>query len=64
MINAAAPSSDGAGEKGLLLAPVQVAEAISIASFIIACSLVQITYPELDYESCKQYIELCLHGII
>ena len=63
-ISVAAPSGDGAGEKGLLLAPVQVAEAISIASFIIACALVQIAYPELDYESCKQYIGLTLHGII
>ena len=61
-ISALAPSSDDAGEKELLLAPVQVAEAISIASFIIACAIAQIAYPELDYESCKQYIELALHG--
>ena len=63
-ISAAALSDDGAGEEELLLAPVQVAEAISIASFIVACALVQIAYPELDYESCKQYIGLSLYGII
>lgn len=63
-ISVAAPSDDGAGEKGLLLAPVQVAEAISIASFLIACAIAQIAYPELDYMNCKQCIELCLHGII
>lgn len=63
-ISVATPSDDGAGEKGLLLAPVQVAEAISIASFIIACAITQIAYPELDYGSCKQYIEFCLRGII
>ena len=61
-ISALAPTSDDAGEKELLLAPVQVAEAISIASFIIACAIAQTAYPELDYESCKQYIELALHG--
>ena len=64
VINAAAPSDDEVGEKGLLLAPVQVADAISIASFIIACAIAQIAYPELDYESCKQYIGLALHGVI
>lgn len=63
-ISAVATSDDGAGEKGLLLAPVQVADTISIASFIIACAIAQIAYPELDYESCKQYIGLTLHGVI
>lgn len=63
-ISAAVLSDDEVGEKGLLLAPVHVAEAISIASFIIACAIAQIAYPELDYESCKQYIGLALHGII
>lgn len=63
-ISAAVLSDDEVGEKGLLLAPVHVAEAISIASFIIACAIAQIAYPELDYESCKQYIGLALHGVI
>lgn len=63
-ISAVVPSDDGAGEEELLLAPAHVAGAISIASFIISCAVAQIAYPELDYESCKQYIELCLHGII
>lgn len=63
-ISAAVLSDDEVGEKGLLLAPVHVADAISIASFIIACAIAQIAYPELDYESCKQYIELALHGVI
>lgn len=63
-ISAAVLSDDEVGENGLLLAPVQVADAISIASFIIACAIAQIAYPELDYESCKQYIGLALHGVI
>ncbi len=63
-ISVAAPSDDGAGEKGLLLAPVQVADAISIASFIIACAITQIAYPELDYRSCRRYIGLLLSGVI
>lgn len=63
-ISAAALSDDGVGEKEFLLAPVHVADAVSIASFIIACAITQVAYPELDYMNCKQYIELCLHGII
>ena len=63
-ISVAAPSDDGAGKKGLLLAPVQVADAISIASFIIACAITQIAYPELDYKSCRRYIGLLLSGVI
>lgn len=63
-ISALAPSSDNAGEEELLLAPVQVAEAISIASFMIACAIAQIAYPELDYESCRRYIGLLLNGVI
>ena len=63
-ISALAPSSDDAGEEELLLAPVQVAEAISIASFMIACAIAQIAYPELDYESCRRYIGLLLNGVI
>ena len=63
-ISAVAPSDDGTGEEELLLAPVHVSDAISIASFIIACAIAQAAYPELDYMNCKQCIELCLHGII
>ena len=63
-ISVATLSDDGAGEKGLLLAPVQVAEAISIASFLIACAIAQIAYPELDYKSCRRYIGLLLSGVI
>lgn len=50
--------------KNLLLAPVHITDTISIASFIIACAIAQVAYPELDYGSCKQYIELFLHGVI
>lgn len=63
-VNAAASSDDRTGEKELLLAPVHVADAISIASLIIACAITQAAYPELNDINCKQYIELCLHGII
>lgn len=63
-LSAAAPSDAGTGAEELLLAPVQVADTISIASFMIACAIAQIAYPELDYESCKQYIGLVLHGVI
>lgn len=64
VISTAALFEDGVKEEELLLAPLQVTDAISIASFIIACAIAQIAYPELDYESCKQYTGLALYGVI
>lgn len=50
-------------EDGPFLSPVHISTIINVASFIIACAVTQVAYPELDYESCKRYIELFLHDI-
>ena len=49
---------------GFFLTHAHVSEAISMAAFIIACAVIQIAYPELDYENCKQYIGFFLNGIV
>lgn len=48
----------------LLLTHFHIEDVIKTASFIIACSLTQLSYPEFDYESCKQGVELCLNNIM
>lgn len=58
------PPGDSDMEQQLLLAPIHIEESISIASFIIACAIALAAHPELDYESCKQYIEYILHSVI
>lgn len=50
-------------DSALLLTDAYISEVVSPASFVIACALALVCYPELDYESCKRYIELFLHGI-
>lgn len=51
-------------DPGLFLTPLYVLDTVDAASFIIACAVTQVVYPELDFESCKQYIGLFLHGVI
>lgn len=58
------PSDDNDTEEKLLLAPVHIEDSINAASFIIACAIAQTAHPELDYDSCKRYIEFTLHGVI
>ena len=50
-------------DRELFLTPTHISSVINVASFILACAITQVVYPELDYESCKQYIELFLHDI-
>lgn len=46
------------------LTPINISAVIDAASFIIACAISQMVYPELDYKNCKQYIEFSLHGVV
>lgn len=48
----------------LYLTTLHISNVIQSASFIIACAITQVAFPELDYESCKQYIGLFLNNII
>ena len=41
-----------------------ILDTINVASFVIACAITQVIYPELDYEDCKRWIEFSLHGIV
>ena len=50
-------------DRELFLTPTHISSVINVASFILACAGTQVVYPELDYESCKQYIELFVHDI-
>ena len=47
----------------LFFTPLHIQDSINAASFIIACAVAQVAYPDLDYESCKMYINLFLHGV-
>lgn len=51
-------------DQELFLTSLQISDAIQSTSFIIACAIAQVAFPELDYEGCKQYIGLFLNGII
>ena len=64
MIQAADLSAKGAIEPDVLFTPSGIVDVIPAAAFVIAAAITQVAYPELDYESVKQYIELFLHGII
>jgi len=59
----AADLSGSKKDSDSLLTDAHISEVGSPASFVIACALALVCYPELDYESCKRYIELFLHGI-
>lgn len=48
----------------LLMTHFHIEDVVKTASFIIACSITQLSYPEFDYESCKQGVELCLNNIM
>ncbi len=48
----------------LHLTMLHVSDVIQSASFIIVCAIIQVAFPELDYESCKQYIGVFLNNII
>lgn len=63
-IRAADLSAQKGADPELILTPLHVLDSVKIASFVIASAIAQVAYPELDYESSKQYIELFLHGII
>ncbi len=45
------------------LAPSNVGEIIDTAALIIACAITQVAYPSLDYESCRQCIDLSANNI-
>lgn len=55
---------DSEGGREVMLAPLQVAESVKSAAFIIACAIIQIIYPELDYETSKKCINASLYGIM
>lgn len=46
------------------LTPVNIVNAINAAAFVIACAITQMVYPELDFESCKQYISFFLYDVV
>lgn len=48
----------------LLLTTFHISDVIKVASFVVACAIAQVAFPELDYESCKQCIGFALHNII
>lgn len=43
-------------DPGLFFTPLHIRDSINAASFIIACAVAQVAYPDLDYESCKMYV--------
>ena len=57
-------SARGNVDPDLFFTPLHIRDSINAASFIIACAITQVAYPDLDYESCKMYINLFLHGIV
>lgn len=59
-------SDFSSGDNGLQvssLAPSNVGEIINTAALIIACAITQAAYPSLDYESCRQCIELSAYNL-
>lgn len=55
------------GDNGIELSsltPSNIGEIVDTAATIIACAIIQIIYPSLDYEDCRQCIELFAHGIL
>lgn len=63
VIQAADLSEKGNIDPELFFTPLHIQNSINAASFIIACAVAQVAYPDLDYESCKMYINLFLHGV-
>ena len=63
VIRAADLSAKGNVDPELFFAPLHIQDSINAASFIIACAVAMVAYPDLDYESCKMYINLFLHGV-
>ena len=63
VIRAVDLSAKGTVDPELFFTPLHIQDSINAASFIIACAVAQVAYPDLDYESCKMYINLFLHGV-
>ena len=64
MIGVSALFDTGNTAQELHLTTLHIPNVIQSASFIIACAIAQVAFPELDFESCKQYIGLFLNNII
>lgn len=58
------PADNHAVPTRLVLTPTHVEEAIKVGAFIITCAILQAAYPELDYETCKNYIGMSIYGVI
>lgn len=63
-IRASALSGAESTDQEPLLTTLHISDVIQAASFIVACAITQVAFPELDYESCKQYIGFFLNNII
>ena len=63
-IRASALSGAESTDQEPLLTTLHISNVIQAASFIVACAIAQVAFPELNYESCKQYIGLFLNNII
>lgn len=63
-IRASALSGAESSDQEPLLTTLHISDVIQAASFIVACAITQVAFPELDYESCKQYIGFFLNNII
>ena len=58
------PADNHAISDRLVLTPTHIEEAIKVGAFIISCAILQAAYPELDYETCKNYIGMSIYGVI
>ena len=45
------------------LTPTHIVDIIDVASFIIACAITQVVYPDIDHENCRKFIEVFAHNI-
>lgn len=56
--------SEGANLQASSFTPSNIGEIIDIAAWIISCAVIQVAYPSLSYEDCRQCIELFAYGIL
>lgn len=52
------------GAQEFLLTALDISDVTQAVSFVITCAITQVAFPDLDYESCKQYIGFALNNVI
>lgn len=48
----------------LHLTTLHISNVIQAASFVVACAIAQVAFPQMDFERCKQYIGFFLSNVI